>query len=123
MVYTILISIVFIAELVILVALITNLLKLDRLILSLDKTVSEAQPGICDISKLSYKISEQCVELAEDWVENYRLKQEDMTLKILNKLLIGLVLWKINSKAIKNFRRSKLGKTIVRGFRLVQNMI
>ena len=123
MVYTILISIVFIAELVILVALITNLLKLDKLILSFDKTFTDAKLGIGDIAQLSRKISEQWVELAENWVENYKLKQEDMTLKFLNKALITLVLWKINSKAIKNFRRSKLGKTLVRGFRLVQNMV
>ena len=123
MLYTFLISIVFIAELVILFSLISALLRLDKMLISLDKTVTETKPGIKDIGQLVCKISEQWVELAEDWVESVKEKEEDMLIRQINKMLIAILLWKINSKHITRFRRSKLARTLKRGFAFVQSMV
>ena len=123
MLYTFLITIVFIAELIILAALIIWFVSFDREILYLDRYFTRIKPDIKDISELGHKISEQCVELSEDFVEKIKIKEEDVMARQLGKILIGLLLWKINSKAIKQFRRSKMGKTLRRGFALVQSMV
>ncbi len=123
MVYTILISIVFIAELIILTAAITSLLRVDKIIISLNETVDEAKPKIKDVSELTRKISEQIVELSEDFVGQIKAKQEDTLIKHLNKILIAVLLWKLNSKTIKRIRRSKFAKNTLRAFALLQSMV
>ena len=123
MLYTFLISIVFIAELIIVVSLILALLRLDRVLISLNQTIDEAKPGVKDIGELVRKISEQWVELSEEWVDKIKEKEEDLALRQLNKILIAILLWKFNSKTIRRFNRSKLGKTLKRGFAFVQSMV
>ena len=123
MLYTFLISVVFIAELIILISIITALLRVDKLLISLNTTIDEAKSGIKDIFVLINKISEQCVELSEDFVSKIKEKEEDIALKQLNKLLVAILLFKINSKAIRKFNRSKWGKTLKRGFAFVQSMV
>ena len=76
MLYTILISIVFIAELIIATASIQNLLRLDKIIINADETVTAATPGIKDISELIRKISEQSIELSENFVQKIKDKEE-----------------------------------------------
>lgn len=123
MLYTFLISIVFIAEIIILFALIAALIRVDKALISLDKTVTDTRPGIKDISELVHKISEQCVELSEDFVEKIKEKEEDAAIRQLNKLLVAILLWKINSKAIRKFNRSRFGRNLKRGFAFVQSMV
>lgn len=123
MLYTFLISIVFIAELIILFAIITNLVKLDRCLVELNKTVDEIKPEIYNVLDLIQKISGQLVELAQDFTEDIRVKQEEMALRSLNKLLLTILLWKINSKFIRKIRKSKFAKTLYRGFAFVQSMV
>ena len=67
MVYTILISIVFIAELIIAITILQNLIKLDKCIIQLDETISEAKPSIKDISSLLRKISKQWVIISQEF--------------------------------------------------------
>ena len=123
MLYTFLITVVFIAELIIVVSIITALFRIDKLLLSLNTTIDEAKSGVKDIFILMNKISEQCVELSEDFVSKIKEKEEDIALKQLNKLLIAILLLKLNSKAIRKFNRSKWGKTLKRGFAFVQSMV
>ena len=123
MLYNFLITVVFIAELIIVVSIITALFRIDKLLLSLNTTIDEAKSGVKDIFILMNKISEQCVELSEDFVSKIKEKEEDIALKQLNKLLIAILLLKLNSKAIRKFNRSKWGKTLKRGFAFVQSMV
>ena len=123
MLYTFLISIAFIGELILLFTAVRGLLKLDKMILKLNETITESKPEIKDISTLAKKISGQWVVLADDWADDIHKKSEDTVINNLNKILLAVLLWKINSKRIKKFRRSKLGKAIKRGFAFVQNMV
>ena len=123
MLYIFLVSIAFIGELVLLIAVIRSLLKLDKIILNLNETIVDSKPKIKDISTLARKISGQWVVLADDWVDDISKKSEDAVFNNLNKVLLALLLWKINSKRIKKFRHSKLGKALKRGFAFVQNMV
>ena len=123
MVYTFLISIVFIAEIIIAVTIIKGLLHLDKLVLEWNSTVIETQSGIKDIAILAKKISEQYRILATDFVEKTKKKSEDMILKQISKILISVVAIKLNFKFIKKIRKSKFIKILAKGWSLVENMV
>lgn len=123
MLYTILITIVFIAELIITFTLIRALIKFDKMCLVADEILTEVNPKVKEISGLCAKISEQLVEFAEDFRAKIKQKEEDTTLKILNKTLVAILLWKINSKTIRKIRSSKYFRTISKGFNLIQSMV
>ena len=123
MLFTILISIVFIAEVIIAIALIRAILRLDKAICEVNDTVVLAQDGIKDISELVHKISEQMVDLANDYVNRIKRYQEEAVMKQLSKALIALVLLRANIKAVNKFRKSKLGKTLAKGLSLLENMV
>ena len=123
MVYTILISIVFIAEIIIAITIIKKLFEIDKKVIDLDNTISQAKPNITDISVLCRKISEQFIELTHKFVKDLKIGSEDFSLKILSKLLIALILLKINSKTINRFRKSGIGKILGRGLSLLENMV
>lgn len=123
MLYTFLISIVFIAEVIIGLTLIIYLLKLDKAVLTLNETVSEIKPGIREISVLSKNISEQLIELTNRFVKRIKYEQEEMILRGLSKLLISLLVVKINIKAVNKFRKSKIAKVLSKGLSLLENMV
>lgn len=123
MVYTILISIVFVAELIIAIAIIQALVKFDKKILSLDTTLTEITPGIKDVSSLIKKISEQWVILAQDFVNKAKRDSEDLLLKQFSKILVGLLVLSLNFKFVKRIRKSKITKTVVKGWSLIENMV
>ena len=123
MVYTILISIVFIAEIIIAITLIQNLIKLDKAVIDCSEMVEKANPIIKEVVILAKKISEQAIELAEDFKYKIKKNQEDVVLRFLSKVLMLLLLLKINSKAINTFRKSKSGKLIIKGLSMLGNMV
>ena len=123
MVYTILISVVFVAELIIVVTIIQNLLKLDKYILNLDDSILSTRDGIKDICELSRKISEQYVILVSDFVDRTKRNSEDILLKNLSKTILSIVLLKLNFKFINKIRKSKLSKIISKGYSFVESMI
>ena len=123
MLYIFLITIAFIGELILLFTVMRGLLKFDKMILNLNETVNESKPKIKDISTLTRKISGQWVVIADDWADDINRKSEDALYNNLNKILLALLLWKLNSKRIRKFRRSKIGKALKRGFAFVQNMV
>ena len=123
MIFKFLISIVFIAEIVLTVSIIRAMIKLDNIILSCDGLVTNSKSGIKDVSVLCKKISEQIIELSEQFVQEIRKKEEDILLGNLNKLILALIIWKFNLKAIKRFRKTKLCKTIGKGLSVLGNMI
>ena len=123
MVYTILISIVFIAEIIITITIIQNLLRLDKFILEMDETITLAKPGIIDITNLGKNISEQIFELTKDYIEKFKRKNEDKIYRQLSKILLAIILVKINSKTIKKIQRSKITRTIAKGLSFLENMV
>ena len=123
MVYTILISIVFIAELIITVTIVQNLLKLDKFILELDAKIVSTQSGIRDISELMRKISEQWQILAQDFVNKTKREGEELLLKQLLRMLMGLLVLNLNFKFINKVRKSKITRTLAKGLSFLENMV
>ena len=123
MVYTILISVVFIAELIIAITVLQNLVKLDKVVVSLDDTVIETKEGIRDICELMRKISEQWQILAQDFVDKTKKRSEDILLKQLSKILVGLLVLNLNFKFVRKIRNSKITKTFSRAWSLLESMV
>ena len=123
MVYTFLISVVFIAELIIMVAILQNLIKLDKSILDLNDTLTTTKPGIKDVSMLLRKISEQWVILSQDFVDRARENGEEILIKQISKLLMGILVLNLNFKIVKRIRKSKITKFLAKGYSLVESMI
>ena len=96
MVYTILISIVFIAELIIAVTVIQNLLRLDKKVIELNDIVCESRGSVSDISVLMRKISEQWVVLSRDFVDKTKADSEALFLKQLSKIFLSVFVLKLN---------------------------
>ena len=123
MVYTILISIVFIAEIIIAVTILQTLRKLDKKILELNKTIIESHSSIKEISILARKISEQWQILTTDFVEKIKANGESIFFKNLSKLLISALALKLNFKIINKIRKSKITKTIAKGWSIIESMV
>ena len=123
MVYTILISVVFIAELIIAITILQNLVRLDKFVLETDKTLENAKKGITDICILSKKISEQFEILAQDFISKTKQNSEDILLKYCSRLLISLLVINLNFKFINKIRKSKITKMITKGFSFIENMV
>ena len=123
MVYTILISIVFIAELIIAITVIQNLLKLDKKILNFDEILAKKKSTIKEIFILLKKISEQTKVLAEDFVSKTKENAENMSLKLLSKLLISVLLLKLNFKLVKKIQQSKFTKLFAKSWSILETMV
>ncbi len=123
MIYKIFTTIVFIAELIIAYSVIIKLYALDKAIINANELLISAKPSLRDICYIVKKISAQCVDFANDLVAEFKKKQEDFAINQLNKILLALILLKMNSKFIKKLRRSKIVKRISRGLSLLQLVI
>lgn len=123
MVYTILISVVFIAELIIFFAIMQKLFQADKWILNINKKIIEAKSVIKDISVLVRKISEQWIVLANDFVETIKRESEELFLQQLSKLLIAIFVINLNFKFAKELKKSKMAKNLIKGFSLLENMV
>ena len=123
MVFKILIAVVFVAELIITYTLIRALLKFDNKVIEFDDTLEKAKPSISDISVLARKISSQFVVFAYDFRYKIKREQENMTMKVLNKILIALLFIRINSKALNKIRKSKWVKRLGAGFAFLESMV
>ncbi len=123
MIFTFLITIVFIAELIITTAIITNLLKLDRTLNRANAYIEKINPEIRTILSLIEKISAQILELTPDWVEKFRQIRNKIILNQIKSLIAGFLFWSINIKVIKKLRKSKFIKAAWQGLSLIQNVI
>ena len=123
MIYTILISIVFIAELIITISIFRTLLKIDKYVISLNSDIAKNKSPINDISILVNKISAQGVILVEDFVGKTKEKSEDILLRQIFKFLLALIVLSFNFRIIKKIRKSKITKTLVKGFSFLENMV
>ena len=123
MIYTFLISIVFIAELIITITILQNLIKLDKAVISLDETLVEMKPSIKDIGDLCRKISEQWVIISQNFVDRTKQDAEDIMLKRLSKVLMSLLVLNLNFKFVKKIRKSKITRTLAKGWSFLESMV
>lgn len=112
MIFTILISIVFIAELIIAGAIIFWLKRICNIVQDLDSTLSLIKPSVKDISVLVKKISGQALEFVNNFVE----KQEEAILRNVSKALLGTLLF-------RKFKKSKVFKLVGKGLSLLEIMV
>lgn len=123
MVYTILISIVFVAELIITITIFQCLLRLDKKVLDLSKKLASERPTIKEISELIRKISTQWIILAQEFVDKTKRDSEDFLLRTLSKTLVTLLVFNLNFKFIKKLKNSKITKTLVKGYSFLESMV
>lgn len=123
MIFTILITIVFIAELIIGFALIMNLIKFDCRINKLNQDLLLIQPSLEEVCGLVKAISFQIKEMAAEYRDEVLKRREEMSVRLISKLLAGILLWKINLKFIRKIRKSKITKTLAKGLTLLQIMV
>lgn len=123
MIFTFLISIVFIAELIIAISIILNVVRLDKALLSFNQTLNLAKPSINEVCILMRRISSQLKELSFRYVQKVKQEREELLAKNLLKLLSGILLWKLNIRIIKKLRKSKLVRTLGKGLSLLQIVV
>ena len=123
MVFKVLITIVFIAELIITFTILYFLYKFDKRILGIDGTLDAVKPQIKSISELVRKISEQIYELTPVWVDEIKKSLENLLLEQAKSIMTGILFWTINIKVLKQLRQSKIFKTASKGLSLLQNVI
>lgn len=116
-------AIVFVAEIIIVFAILFNLIKFDIYINRTNKLLVEAKPKIQEIMELVHGISEQIRELTPIWVEKFREFRNMLVRKQLESLMSSILFWAINIKVIKRFKKSKLAKFAWKGLTLLQNML
>ena len=100
MVYYILISIVFIAELIIAGTIISHLMNWSKTFREYSNFLEEEKADIKSIMETSRKISEQLTELAPMCVENVKKILLEIALKNIKNVLVGIligILWIIPS--------------------------
>ena len=123
MIYTILISVVFIAELIIVITIIQNLIRLDKVIINFNDTFIETKSSIKDVCILVRKISEQWQILAQDFVDKTKEESEEFLYKKLSKILVGLLVLNLNFKFVNKIRKSRISKAFAKGWSILENMV
>ena len=123
MVFIFFTTIVFIAELIIVFAVLFNLIKFDAYINKTNELLVEAKPKIQDVMELVHGISEQIRELTPIWVEKFRKVRNELVRKQLESLMSSVLVWCINLKVIKYIKKSKFAKFAWKGLTLLQNML
>ena len=116
-------AIVFIAELIIVFAILFNLIKFDIYINKTNELLVEAKPKIQEIMKLVHGISGQVRELTPIWVEKFREVRNMFVRKQLESLMSSVLFWVINIEVIKRVRKTKVAKFAWKGLTLLQNML
>lgn len=113
MLFTFLITIVFIAELIIAFSIIINLVKFDKFINGLNETVQSLKPLFQDIFVLVRKISLQFVELSRRFVCGIEVGRDEIIIKQIAKFILGILFF-------NRLRKSKIGKTFAKGLSLIE---
>ena len=102
MIFYFLISIVFIAEVIIALSLIINLVKADKKIIECNSFVDEAKPSIKGIMEISRKISEQFTEFAPMIVDKVKAIVRDVLMGQLKSLIGTATFWLVKKEVEKH---------------------
>ena len=92
MLFFILISIVFIAELIVAFAIIFNIIKADKNVNETNSFLKEANPKIDELVKICTKISEQLAELSPKYVKKTKDWIADIIISQAKSFLIGFLI-------------------------------
>ena len=114
---------VFIAELIVAFTLIKKLLEFDKLILNANEIIVEAKSKIKEIGYLIKKISFQYVEFSYDFVAKVEEQRDKSIINQLNKIIIAILLLRMNSKFMRKIIRSKQFKLLSKGLSLLQYVV
>ena len=123
MIFTNFTAVVFVAEIIITVSILSKLIQLDKWILSTNDLITEANPKIKDVCELCHGISSQIAELAPVFVENLKELRNKIVLTKIKGLIALILFWSINIRVIKKFRKSKIIKAAIKGLSLLENMV
>ena len=103
MVFYLLISIVFLAEVIITATVLINLIKLDKNITEWSDFIEDIKPQVSEIVKTYREISEKLAELAPKLID----KIKDFGLKLcaeqLKTVLAGITFWAVRKEVEKRF--------------------
>lgn len=103
MLFLILISIVFIAEIIIASAIILNLFKTDKKITYTNEFLEEINPKIDELIKLGTKISSQLTEIAPMYVKKTKSWFADFVISQFKSILIGFLFVSLKKQLKKPF--------------------
>ena len=113
MVFYFLITIVFIAELIIAGTILINLFKWSKIFKATNEFLTEANPKIKDIMEIGEKISEQMVEFSPIIVEKFKIFSLKFLLDNLKGFMAGILLLSLKRKfKIKRIRGLKFLRLI-----------
>jgi len=98
MIFNLLISIVFIAELIIAFTIILNLIKLDKSVNNVSEVIAEITPSVRELMETARKLSEQFAELAPYWADKIKTISLEFLLSNLKGLLAGAAIFSIKKK-------------------------
>ena len=104
MIFYILISIVFIAELIIAGTILISLYKVNNRLVEYNSLVEELKPKIGDLFKIGTKISEQLIELAPIIVETIKSAVMNMVIGQLKSALAGVTFWLVKTEVEKHVK-------------------
>lgn len=102
MVFYILTSIVFIAELIIAGTILIYLFKTSKLLNEYNSLLTELKPKIKDLLNTCTKISEQLVELAPIFVEKIKSFFMNIIIGQFKNALAGLTFWLVKTEVEKH---------------------
>ena len=102
MIFYFLISIVFIAEVIIALALIIGLVKADKILLKYNEIVDETRPSVKSVMILVRKISKQLVELAPILTEQIKKILVASLMSQLKSMLGAVTFWLVKKEVEKH---------------------
>lgn len=112
MIFTFLISIVFVAELIITITILLALKRIGKKVRNLNLTLSYIKPSLKEVCVLVRKISGQMVEFTEGFIE----RQKDNLLTHVARVLLGVLF-------LRRFKKSKAFRLISRGLSLLEIVV
>ena len=102
MIFYFLISVVFIAEVIIAIALLIGLVKADKILLKYNEIVDETRPSVKSVMILVRKISKQLVELAPILTEQIKKFLVDSLMSQLKSMLGAVTFWLVKKEVEKH---------------------
>ena len=105
MVFYILTTIVFIAELIIAAAILIHLTKISKLFNEYNTLLDELKPTISDLLKTFTEISEQAVKLAPIVAETIKSVLMNMVMGQIKSVLAGLTFWLVKTEVEKHVNK------------------
>lgn len=102
MIFYFLISIVFVAEVIIAMALIISLIKIDRIFVEYNEFIQEAKPLIKDMMQTIKNMSEQFLELAPKLVTQIKAVITDLIMGQVKSSLGALTFWLVKKEVEKH---------------------